>query len=71
MAEGVKIGMILTKIVVILLAAKFGGWLAKKAKQPSVLGELIVGVLLGPSLFNFINPYEPDSIFHILHFLHI
>lgn len=32
---------------VILLAAKFGGDIAMRLKQPAVLGELLVGVLLG------------------------
>lgn len=34
-------------LVVILLAAKFGGDLATRVGQPAVLGELLVGVVLG------------------------
>jgi len=34
-------------LAVILLAAKLGGDLASRAGQPAVLGELVVGVLLG------------------------
>lgn len=32
---------------VVLLAAKFGGDLAMRAKQPAVLGELLIGVVVG------------------------
>ncbi|MFA5836034.1 MAG: cation:proton antiporter [Bellilinea sp.] len=37
-------------LTLILVAAKASGYLATKLGQPSVLGELIVGLLLGPSL---------------------
>ncbi|WKZ36947.1 MAG: cation:proton antiporter [Anaerolineales bacterium] len=37
---------------IILLAAKTAGYLSTRIGQPSVLGELIVGILLGPSLLN-------------------
>lgn len=40
---------------VILLTAKLGGYLTTRIGQPSVLGELVVGLLLGPSLINFIH----------------
>ncbi len=39
-------------LVIILISAKLAGFLAKKLGQPSVLGELIVGLLLGPSLLD-------------------
>jgi Kef-type K+ transport system membrane component KefB len=52
------------ELVIILLAAKAAGYIATRLGQPSVLGELLVGVLLGPSLINilhlpFINNGEP------------
>ncbi len=39
-------------LAIILIAAKFAGYLSTRIKQPSVFGELLVGVLLGPSLLN-------------------
>ena len=39
-------------LAVILLAAKLAGYLSTRLGQPSVLGELIVGLLLGPTLIN-------------------
>lgn len=41
---------ILLSILIIILGAKLGGELAERVKQPAVLGELVVGVLLGASL---------------------
>jgi Kef-type K+ transport system membrane component KefB len=40
---------------IILLSAKFAGYLSIRLGQPSVLGELLVGILLGPSLINLLN----------------
>ena len=39
-------------IVIILVAAKLSGYLSTLIHQPAVFGELLVGVLLGPSLLN-------------------
>ena len=43
------------ELVVILLAAKAAGYLSTRLGQPSVLGELLAGVLLGPSLLNILG----------------
>jgi Kef-type K+ transport system membrane component KefB len=42
-------------IAVILLAAKAAGYLSIRLGQPSVLGELLVGILLGPSLLDLLH----------------
>ena len=42
-------------IAVILLAAKAAGTLSVRLGQPSVLGELLVGILLGPSLLDLLH----------------
>ena len=44
-------GLILLKLALLLVAAKLAGEIAERLKQPAVLGELLAGVLLGPSLF--------------------
>jgi Kef-type K+ transport system membrane component KefB len=41
-----------TELVIILLAAKAAGYLSTRLGQPSVLGEILVGLLLGPSLLD-------------------
>jgi Kef-type K+ transport system membrane component KefB len=42
-------------LIVVITAAKAGGWLAVRLRQPAVLGELLVGVLLGPSFLDLLH----------------
>lgn len=39
-------------LMVIVLAAKIASFISTRLGQPSVLGELIIGIILGPSLLN-------------------
>ena len=48
-------------IAVILVAAKVGGDLAVRAKQPSVLGELAAGILLGSLPLSFFRELRTDT----------
>lgn len=49
-------------LAIIILAAKIAGWVSQRFGQPSVFGELLVGVLLGPSLLNLTHlPFITDS----------
>lgn len=49
-------------IAVILLAAKAAGYLSVRLGQPSVLGELLVGILLGPSLVDLLHLPFVESV---------
>ncbi len=42
-------------LTIILLSAKLAGYISIRLGQPSVLGELLVGILLGPSLINLLD----------------
>ena len=42
-------------LVLIITAAKLGGYLSFRLGQPTVLGELFVGVILGPSVLDFLS----------------
>jgi Kef-type K+ transport system membrane component KefB len=42
-------------LAIILIAAKSAGYLAIRLGQPSVLGELLVGLLLGPTVLNMLQ----------------
>ena len=42
-------------LAIILTAAKFAGYLSSAIGQPSVLGELFVGLILGPSLVDILH----------------
>lgn len=57
------LAILLIQIVVIVSVAKFFGWLCKKIGQPSVIGEMIAGILLGPSLFGMYFPEISASLF--------
>ena len=46
------------QLVIIFLSARlFGEW-AARFKIPSVIGELLAGIILGPSIFGLINPTD-------------
>ena len=44
----------IVNLLILLLSAKLLGELAERFRQPSMIGEVIAGVILGPSLFNVI-----------------
>ena len=46
---------ILRQLAIIIIAAKLFGLLARKLKAPQVVGEIVAGLLLGPSLFNWVS----------------
>ncbi|MCG6168396.1 cation:proton antiporter [Leptospira sp. FAT2] len=47
---------LLLQLIVIMVAARFFGKLATMVGQPSVIGEILAGILLGPSLLGFLFP---------------
>ena len=51
------------KLLVIIISAKFFAEVFTYLNLPSVLGEVIAGIIIGPSLFGFI---QPDETFHLL-----
>lgn len=53
----------LPQLALILLAAQLFGYLARFIGQPRVVGEMIAGVVLGPSLFGLFLPELQQSIF--------
>ena len=53
-----EIDHLLIQIAIILVAARLCAELAGWFKIPSIIGELTAGIILGPSLFGFIEPNE-------------
>ncbi|MGC8839294.1 MAG: cation:proton antiporter, partial [Anaerolineae bacterium] len=45
----------LVALALMIFAAKAAGYASVRLGQPAVLGELIVGLLLGPSLLNMLH----------------
>ena len=50
---------LLLALAAILIATKLFGELAQRIGQPAVLGELVAGILLGPSLLGVLDPSDP------------
>jgi Kef-type K+ transport system membrane component KefB len=62
--EHLTVTQFLGLLVVILATAKLCGSLAKAVGQPTVLGELLAGVLLGSSVLGLVNPQV--EVVHLL-----
>jgi Kef-type K+ transport system membrane component KefB len=50
------------QLIVIVLAARLCGALAARMRQPAVFGEMVAGILLGPSLLGWLWP----GLFHFV-----
>jgi Kef-type K+ transport system membrane component KefB len=59
---------LIVQISVILIASYSVGWVLGKFHQPQVVGEMVAGILLGPSLLGWVAPglsaalFPPDSL---------
>jgi Kef-type K+ transport system membrane component KefB len=54
----------LLELAVIVVAGRVGGELAKRCAQSAAVGEIIIGIALGPSLFGLLAPNTFDYVFH-------
>jgi predicted Kef-type K+ transport protein len=45
-------------LLLLLVLARFFGELFERMKQPAMIGEIIAGIILGPTLLNFIHRTE-------------
>ena len=50
------LALLLAQIITIIIAARILGWMCKKIGQPTVIGEIVAGIILGPS---FVGMYFP------------
>lgn len=57
------LALLLMQIITIVIVARFFGWLFNKIGQPSVIGEIIAGIVLGPSLFGMYFPETSAALF--------
>ncbi|MCQ4166666.1 cation:proton antiporter domain-containing protein [Tahibacter harae] len=57
------LAILLLQLVVVIGAAKLLGALFQRLKQPAVIGEMIAGILLGPSLLGATLPGVKDFLF--------
>ncbi len=57
------LAILLAQIVTIIVVARFFGWVFRKIGQPSVIGEIIAGIALGPSLLKMYFPEFSSVLF--------
>jgi monovalent cation:proton antiporter-2 (CPA2) family protein len=50
--------VLILQLAIILVAAKIAGSLSVRLGQPSVLGKLLIGIVLGPSVLGLVNETE-------------
>lgn len=55
--------MFILQIAIILICTKLAGQITARLGQPAVLGEIIVGILIGPALLGWINHSEIITLF--------
>ena len=46
------------QLLILLVLARFFGEIMERFKQPALIGEIMAGVILGPSILNFIHRTE-------------
>lgn len=59
------LAILLAQIITIIIVARFFGWIFRKIGQPSVIGEIIAGIFLGPSLLGMYFPEFSLALFPI------
>src|SRR6185369_9470384 len=57
------LGILFTQIIVILIAARVFNRLFRMMGQPPVVGEMVAGIVLGPSVFGFFYPAAMNFVF--------
>jgi len=55
--------MVILQLAIVLIAARAFGEVAVYFKSPAVIGELIAGIILGPTLLGFI---QPEGVIRVL-----
>lgn len=58
-----QLSTLLIQIVVILITSRVIGWLFRRIHQPQVIGEMVAGILLGPSLLGWLAPGVSAALF--------
>ncbi|MEJ7642955.1 MAG: cation:proton antiporter [Chryseolinea sp.] len=59
------LSLLLAQIVSIILIARIFGWICTKIGQPTVVGEVIAGIVLGPSLIGMYFPEFSAILFPV------
>jgi Kef-type K+ transport system membrane component KefB len=57
------LSILLLQILVIIIASRLLGWLMSLISQPTVIGEILAGIMLGPSLLGLYFPEITSFLF--------
>lgn len=57
------LAILILQIILIITASRICAWLCKRIGQPAVMGEIIAGILLGPSLVGTLFPQFSAFVF--------
>ncbi|HEX9945334.1 MAG TPA: cation:proton antiporter [Thermoanaerobaculia bacterium] len=57
------LSLLLLQVIVIAVAARSLGALFQRIRQPRVIGEMVAGILLGPSLLGWVAPVAQEFLF--------
>ncbi|WP_026727007.1 cation:proton antiporter [Flavobacterium denitrificans] len=57
------LALLLAQIVTIIFVARIFGWVCIKIRQPAVIGEMIAGIVMGPSLIGMYFPEFSKILF--------
>ena len=59
------LSILLAQIITIIIVARLLGWVCKKVGQPAVIGEIIAGIILGPSFLGMYFPGFSSALFPV------
>ena len=62
-AASAGVADVLTDLFIVLLAAKLGDELFRRLRQPTLIGEILAGLLVGPAVFGLVEPSEVLEVF--------
>jgi Kef-type K+ transport system membrane component KefB len=63
LAASAGVADVLTDLFVVLLAAKLGDELFRRLHQPTLVGEILAGLLVGPAVLGLVEPSEVLEVF--------
>lgn len=63
LAAASPVASVIADLTIILIAAKLGDELFKRIGQPALIGEILGGLLIGPSVLGFVEPGETTEVF--------
>ena len=63
LAAATEVGDVVLDLFLVLLAAKLGDELFKRLGQPGLVGEILAGVVVGPSVLGVVEPSDVLEVF--------